>query len=123
MGRKGKFDFQKGFYGYVGSAISGLERRLGRHINQAKTPHWHIDYLLGRARILDIISAETTERKECALAQTLSLRLSAVAGFGCSDCKCPSHLFFCQDQELLEKIVIEAFKSIRLAPSSQSALL
>lgn len=117
VGKKRRFDFQRGFYGYVGSALSGLERRLGRHLNTTKKHHWHIDYLLSQAAIQDIIYAETTERKECTLAQTLSQRLPAIRGFGCSDCKCLSHLFFCKDYKALERLIIDASKSLGLYPS------
>ena len=116
VGKKGRFDFQKRCYGYVGSALSGLERRLGRHLSSIKKPHWHIDYLLSTAETQNIIYAETAERKECTLAQTLSQRLPAIGGFGCSDCKCPSHLFFCKDKKALEKLVFDAFRSLELHP-------
>ncbi len=116
-GKKHRFDFQKGFYGYVGSALSGLEKRLERHLGSRKRPHWHVDYLLRAAKIRNIICAETSMRKECMLAQTLSQRLPLIAGFGCSDCNCQSHLFFCQDFEVLKVSVFDAFKSLELNPT------
>jgi Uri superfamily endonuclease len=116
VGRKRRFDFQKGFYGYVGSALSGLERRLGRHLSSTKRLHWHIDYLLVNAEIRSIICAQTGERKECMAARTLSQRLLPIPGFGCSDCNCPSHLFFCPDLKALEISVFDAFKSLGLGP-------
>jgi Uri superfamily endonuclease len=115
-GKNRQFDFQKGFYGYVGSALSGLERRLARHLSSTKRYHWHIDYLLSIAKIRGIICAKTSERKECMAAQTLSLRLSPIVGFGCSDCNCPSHLFFCRDPIALEVSVLDALKSLELIP-------
>jgi Uri superfamily endonuclease len=116
VGKNREFDFQKGFYGYVGSALSGLERRLARHLSSTKRRHWHIDYLLSTAEMRGIICAKTSERKECIAAQTLSQRLSPIVGFGCSDCHCPSHLFFCQDPIALEVSVLDAFKSLELVP-------
>jgi Uri superfamily endonuclease len=113
-GKKLRFDFQKGFYGYVGSALSGLESRVGRHLSSTKRLHWHIDYLLSTAKIRNIICAETSERKECLLARTLSQRLLPIVGFGCSDCNCQSHLFFCQYLEALEVSVFDAFRSLEL---------
>jgi Uri superfamily endonuclease len=115
-GKKHRFDFQKGFYGYVGSALSGLEKRLERHLSSRKRLHWHVDYLLRAAKIRNIICAETGIRKECMLAQTLSQRLPPIAGFGCSDCHCQSHLFFCQDIEALKASVFDAFRSLELHP-------
>jgi Uri superfamily endonuclease len=116
IGKKRRFIFQKGFYGYVGSALSGLEKRLGRHLSSAKRLHWHIDHLLNTAKIRSIICAETGERKECLAARALSRRLPPVAGFGCSDCTCRSHLFFCQDLKALELSVFDALKSLELDP-------
>ena len=37
-GRKHEFDLQKGFYGYAGSALSGLEKRVSRHQKSEKKP-------------------------------------------------------------------------------------
>jgi Uri superfamily endonuclease len=115
-GKKRRFEFQKGFYGYVGSALSGLERRVGRHLNSTKSLHWHVDYLLSTAKIRNIICAETSERKECMVAQTLSQGLLPIAGFGCSDCNCQSHLFLCNDLKALEISVFDAFRSLELDP-------
>jgi len=64
---KRRFHLDSGFYGYVGSALSGLERRLTRHLLTDKRFHWHIDYLLTVARINKVIYGETEESKECAL--------------------------------------------------------
>jgi len=114
VGKKGQIYFQKGFYGYVGSALSGLERRLSRHLTSTKKLHWHIDYLLTFAEIRSIICAETIERKECLAAQMLSQKLPSVAGFGCSDCNCSSHLFFCQNLKALELSVLDVFNRLGL---------
>jgi Uri superfamily endonuclease len=110
------FDLEKGFYVYIGSALSGLEKRVGRHLSSVKKCHWHIDYLLKAARIINIICAETTEGKECALARISSQRLPAIRGFGSSDCKCPSHLFFSKDPETIVNVINAAFKSLDLNP-------
>jgi Uri superfamily endonuclease len=116
IGKRGSLHFRKGFYGYVGSALGGLEGRLGRHLKPAKKRHWHIDYLLGEAGVKGIIYAETVERKECALAQSLSRELPVVTGFGCSDCHCPSHLFFCKERQVLEETITYAISSLGLKP-------
>jgi len=116
IGKKRCLFFQNGFYGYVGSALSGLQRRLERHLSSKNKLYWHIDYLLNTAKIRNIICSETHERKECSVAQTLSQKLLSIADFGCSDCKCQSHLFFCQDLKSLEVFVLNAFKSLGLNP-------
>ncbi|MCR4394197.1 MAG: GIY-YIG nuclease family protein [Dehalococcoidales bacterium] len=120
VGKRRNYYFQPGYYAYVGSALSGLESRLRRHLRTEKRPHWHIDYLLKESSVENFIYAETTEKKECNLAKQLSLKLAAVAGFGCSDCSCQSHLFFCQERLPLEKLVDNAFLSIGLKPFSST---
>ena len=86
--------FPGGYYAYVGSAMNGFESRIGRHLKGNKRPHWHIDYLLQKASITDIILCETGERIECTIAQALEGQFDSIPGFGSSDCKCNSHLFF-----------------------------
>ncbi|MFC1966496.1 DUF123 domain-containing protein [Chloroflexota bacterium] len=86
--------FARDYYAYVGSAMGGYKSRLNRYLKRNKKPHWHIDYLLQEASITDIILCETEHRVECAIAQALNRRFDAVPGFGSSDCKCRSHLFF-----------------------------
>ncbi|NIT57694.1 MAG: DUF123 domain-containing protein, partial [Aliifodinibius sp.] len=50
IGSLGFIDFMKGYYVYVGSALTGLEQRITRHFKVSKgehsVTHWHIDYLL-----------------------------------------------------------------------------
>ena len=90
--------FPRGYYAYVGSAMGGFEARLNRHLKSKKKPHWHIDYLLKSAFIRGIILAETTDRAECTIAQALSHQFEAIPGFGASDCKCKSHLFWAAEE-------------------------
>ena len=90
--------FPRGYYAYVGSAMGGFKSRLNRHLKSNKKPHWHIDYLLEKASISEIILSETKDRVECAVAQALSHQFDSIPGFGSSDCKCRSHLFFATDK-------------------------
>ena len=92
-GRRPRQRFAAGYYAYVGSALNGLSARLERHLRKEKRLHWHIDYLLLEARIVDIVTCRSQERTECLIAATLAERFDAVAGFGASDCRCRSHLF------------------------------
>ena len=94
IGSLNAIDFPRGYYAYVGSALGGLKSRLNRHLKGNKKPHWHIDYLLEKAAITDIIICETQERIECTIAQALKGQFDPISGFGASDCKCNSHLFF-----------------------------
>ena len=47
VGRLGVFEFQKGWYAYVGSAFGrgGLRARCRHHLRLTMRPHWHIEYL------------------------------------------------------------------------------
>ena len=94
VGSLGPMPFHRAHYAYVGSALGGLKQRLGRHLRAEKKLHWHIDYLLEKARIEEAITCETEERMECTIARALGERFESVPGFGASDCRCRSHLFF-----------------------------
>jgi len=78
--------------------MGGFKSRLNRHLRSNKKPHWHIDYLLQKASISEIILCETNDRVECTIAQALSRQFDSIPGFGSSDCKCRSHLFFATDK-------------------------
>jgi sugar fermentation stimulation protein A len=98
VGSLGELSFRPGWYLYVGSAMAGLSVRLRRHFNRSKAPHWHVDYLTNRALIDEVAVFPSRERIECRIADVLKVELPSVAGFGCSDCDCPSHLLFCESQ-------------------------
>jgi Uri superfamily endonuclease len=95
IGALGFIDFKKGFYVYTGSAMGGLEQRIARHLRKNKKLHWHIDYLLAKAEIKKVLVKESNMKtEECSTARKLKDGGGApVYGFGCSDCKCKSHLF------------------------------
>ena len=116
FGRIRNFSFKAGYYAYIGSALNGLRQRIGRHLRKEKRLHWHIDYLLQHAEICGVIYAETAGRRECRIAAELRELLVAVPGFGCSDCRCFSHLFFSNDSGALKQAVLTGFKSAGLAP-------
>jgi Uri superfamily endonuclease len=94
VGKKEVFTFKKGSYGYVGSALNGLEQRITRHLRSQKKLHWHIDYLLAFATITRVFIKEGSKREECDLARAFEQAFDAIPGFGCSDCACESHLFY-----------------------------
>jgi Uri superfamily endonuclease len=97
--------FPGGHYAYVGSAMGGFKPRLNRHHRKDKKRHWHIDYLLERAAIGGVALAENETRAECAIAGALSRRFDSIPGFGASDCRCQSHLFFASDEARLRDAV------------------
>lgn len=95
-GALGRLSFRSGYYLYAGSAMGGLAARLARHHRDEKRLRWHIDYLLHDpgARLLESLPFPGPARLECPLARELAgLADDAVPRFGCSDCRCPSHLF------------------------------
>ncbi|MCX6673586.1 MAG: GIY-YIG nuclease family protein [Methanothrix sp.] len=99
VGSLGVMDFAKGFYSYTGSArgFGGL-KRIDRHIQVSiginKTRRWHIDYLLPHAGFLEVFISKTTLDLECRIATAMGKRLLPVPGFGCTDCRCLSHLHY-----------------------------
>lgn len=96
IGRLGRVALLPGVYVYVGSALGpgGLPARLRRHAGVAARAHWHIDYLRRRLPLAEVWLDAGGARLEHAWALALArLRgAAAVAGFGCSDCGCGSHL-------------------------------
>jgi Uri superfamily endonuclease len=116
VGELGTLNFKAGYYAYVGSALGGLEARVGRHLREGKKLHWHIDYLLTRARGVDVVLARTRAKKECAVAKELAKHFSSVRGFGSSDCGCDSHLFHSQDFHELLRQVLLSFRACGLRP-------
>jgi len=109
IGKLDKMGFRKGFYAYVGSAMNGLENRIRRHFNKEKKLYWHIDWFLRSAKIKDVVYFETSNKMECKVAQALAKRFESIKGFGSSDCKCTSHLFFSTGFQLLKDFVAEVF--------------
>jgi Uri superfamily endonuclease len=96
VGALGRFLFRPGYYLYVGSALNGVSARVSRHLRARKKLRWHIDYLLGYARAVEVWYALGAERSEClwaGVAGRLPEAVAPVPGFGSSDCFCPSHLF------------------------------
>jgi len=108
--------FKPGYYAYVGSALGGVEKRVERHFTQEKKLHWHIDHLLLHAKAVDFLAAKTEERKECAVAEGLAKQSPGIDGFGSSDCKCETHLFYNPDFHALLRQTLGVFKDLGLKP-------
>jgi Uri superfamily endonuclease len=104
IGKLGKIHFKKGFYVYVGSALNGLKQRINRHIRKNKKKHWHIDYFLDFAEVVEILFKESETKIECNIAKTLEKKLVSIPDFGCSDCRCKSHLFYDSYKEITNAI-------------------
>lgn len=87
---------REGYYIYVGSGMRGMENRVLRHLRKEKKRHWHIDYLTSDKDcepVLLLLKLEN-EKNECKYAAAFSNLGTGIKGFGCSDCRCDSHLFY-----------------------------
>jgi len=97
IGRWRQVDLELGYYIYVGSAFGpgGVQARVSRHCRLTKSNHWHIDYLREFASPVGAWYSHESNRLEHRWAQVLCEMsgMSSIRGFGCSDCKCHSHLF------------------------------
>jgi Uri superfamily endonuclease len=97
IGKKGRFEFPKGYFIYTGSARRGLDARVERHLRKEKKHFWHIDYLLDHASVKQVFLFPDNGTDECSLAKRMLRRPEAeviVPRFGASDCNCQSHLVF-----------------------------
>lgn len=106
IGRRGALETRPGYYLYVGSAFGpgGVRSRVARHCRKVKSKHWHIDYLREYVTPIAIWYSHAQIHLEHDWATAL-LRMKTtvpVTGFGCTDCKCKSHLFYTASNPELE---------------------
>lgn len=104
VGRLGRIAFKKGWYAYVGSAFGpgGLVARIRHHIRPKKKCHWHLDYL--DAQVTEAWVSDDGKQLEHSWAKELNKAASGyIRGFGCTDCKCDSHLFYFDSLRFLNK--------------------
>ncbi len=118
VGKLGFIDFKEGYYVYVGSALKSLESRLKRHLSSSKKLFWHVDYLLAspNTKIDNIVFVVESSKWECSIASEISKEGSEISRFGCSDCKCKSHLFNFDKLEISIKTCLNAFNMLKLEP-------
>jgi endonuclease-3 len=101
VGALGALDLDAGWYAYTGSALgpggfTRVERHRGMAAGDTAARHWHIDYLLGDtgASVERVFRADGAD-VECEVAAAVASAADGlVDGFGCSDCRCESHLAF-----------------------------
>ena len=103
VGKLGLLAIRPGYYVYAGSALGpgGLRARLRHHLQGSGPLHWHIDYLRPIAPIIEIGFVSGTERYEHQWAEIFKGSPGVIVpfpGFGSSDCRCRSHLFFWEDR-------------------------
>jgi len=116
IGKKGKMNFDKGCYVYVGSAMNSLDGRIRRHLRNNKKLHSHVDYLLDnqKSSVFDVYLSDDGVKHECELANYIACAGKEVQGFGCSDCKCNSHLVYFSNIVDAESACLNAFKKMGL---------
>lgn len=109
VGALGTLHFPAGTYCYVGSAMGGLDQRVSRHLSREKSVRWHIDRLTIVADSSEAYVSYPDWIPECTLARMAEgFGMEPFAeGFGCSDCRCRTHLFR-TDAEAIARLVSEA---------------
>lgn len=91
-----------------------------------KKSYWHVDYVLRSVKttVKGVVYAGSYEKLECKLASQLtneSKEAIPIDGFGCSDCKCKSHLLLLRewtDPPATLRMIERVFKSLGLSPVS-----
>ena len=122
IGRLGKLHLSQGYYLYVGSAHGpgGLYSRVKRHLKIShKKKHWHIDYIRSKMKVIEIWFSYKKEKLEHDWAMELNrLPFSTIPlmGFGSSDCKCQSHLFYFKQKRLFKNVRNHIQAEILLLP-------
>ncbi len=117
VGALGELTFKRGWYTYVGSAQKNFTQRIQRHFRREKRKFCHIDYLLDAeaAEIVKVLFKETNKTEECAVAKVIAERGESINGFGCSNCRCVSHLFRIADYGFLQ----DSMQALNLKSSAQ----
>ena len=107
--------YEPGWYVYAGSAQRNLSSRINRHLRKTrKQQHWHMDYLTPHAEAIKALPILSYRNLECSLAGALSdLGGRAVPGFGSSDCRCGSHLYFFADYPLGNRAFVDTLFRFR----------
>lgn len=109
IGKKITHVFKRGYYLYTGSAYGpgGIEKRLERHFRADKKMHWHIDYFLKEAKLLEAWYINPAISLEHVIAEQLLTSKTfqpAFPRFGSSDCNCETHLFYSKLKPKLKEL-------------------
>lgn len=104
IGKLCTFEFKKGYYCYVGSAVGNIvniESRTARHkrlaTEKAGKLRWHIDYFLTSPNVSVVDIKKFEDAAECDISKRLEQRADkTIRGFGSSDCArgCMGHLHY-----------------------------
>ncbi len=125
VGRLGEQRFRRGYYLYVGSAFGpgGLRARLRHHLNASGRLHWHIDYLRRQLPLIEIWFHRGEVRLEDEWARVLAQMPATgipVPGFGASDRRGDSHLFYQPRRPRLKHFLGALEAAEALVPVSRS---
>ena len=118
VGALGEHVFPAGYYLYVGSAMANLDRRVARHLRRKKPLRWHIDFLTTQADERWALPIRASRREECEVARTLAALFAPgpAPGFGSSDCRCETHLFYSADHPLRMARFYDVLHHFRMRP-------
>jgi sugar fermentation stimulation protein A len=107
--------YAPGWYVYAGSAQKNLSTRINRHLRKVrKQKHWHLDYLTPHAETIKALPILSYRNLECSLAKALAdLGGRAVPSFGCSDCRCKSHLYYFTDPPMGNRAFVDLLLRFR----------
>ncbi len=116
IGKLGEMNFKKGYYIYVGSALNSIDSRIQRHLSKEKKMFWHIDYFLNspNSAVSEVILERSPEKWECNVAFEISKKGLPTDKFGCSDCKCSSHLFYFESEKAAKNACLDSFEKLKL---------
>ncbi len=120
VGALGRCSFRKGYYVYIGTAKRDLSRRIERHLRLRKRHHYHIDFLRVKAIEVRAFPIRANPVEECGLAREVeNIGSGNVPGFGCSDCRCKSHLVYFPEMPLRTSAFQELLTRLRHRPVSE----
>lgn len=108
-----EFILKRGYYVYVGSAMNSLEGRVLRHFREKKRFHWHIDYLLDKAQLVEAYLIISNLKLEEKLSKALSKHVPGIEGFGASDVSTRANLYYFGDSLPHERLC-NILKSMKL---------
>ncbi len=105
--KRKEFPLKAGYYVYVGSAMNSIEKRVERHFKKDKKLHWHIDFLLKESELLRAYLIPSDAKIEKELSMEVSKFGKPIEGFGASDLKINSNLYYFKDEpdEILTTIL------------------
>lgn len=99
VGSLGRVFFREGYYIYVGSGGRYPLSRIRRHFRRDKGVRWHIDYLTQRYPAFEAYIVRDQPIDEYGLARELCDKHMFIEGFGSSDKRSKSHLFYLGDED------------------------